>query len=172
MTRSITLSFATLLLAACGQQASDAKPTGTTEPTPMASARPAADCAKVTLDIDPERFAEGRQNFAVGTKARTRLDENFTVAIAQACAEGMMAKQPLVDPRSKEKNTVFIANAPEANVASIYFNEGATWFEGPFFVEGKHVQVPGPDAIKEAIFCHTIGATEQEQETTGRCLPD
>ncbi len=44
--------------------------------------------------------------------------------------------------------------------------------EGPFFAGGQHVQVPGPDALKEAIYCHTIGATPQEEETTGRCLPD
>jgi hypothetical protein len=167
MVRSIALPVATLLLAACTQQPADG-----TEPTPIASAPSAADCAKVTLDIAPERFAEGRENFAVGTEARTRLDQNFTVAIAQACAEGMMAKQPLVDPRSKEKNVLFIANAPQANQATIYFRDGATWFEGPFFADGRHVQVPGPGAIKEAIYCHTVGATEQEQETSGRCLPD
>lgn len=166
MTRSIAIAFSALLLAACNDTPSDA------EPTPIASAGNPADCAKVTLDIVPERFAEGRQNFAVGTEARTRLDENFTVAIAQACAEGLMAKQPLVDPRSKERTTLFIANAPNANIASIYFKDGATWFEGPFFADGQHVQVPGPGAIKEAIFCHTVGATEQEQETSGRCLPD
>jgi hypothetical protein len=165
MIRTIALP-AILLLAACGQQASDA------EPTPIASAANPADCAKVTLDIPAERFTEGREQFAVGTQARTKLDANFTVAIAQACAEGLMAKTPLIDPRSKEKNTLFIANAPNANIASIYFNEGATWMEGPFFADGQHVQVPGPDAIKEAIYCHTVGATEQEQETTGRCLPD
>ena len=141
------------------------------EPVQIASNDP-ADCAKVTLDIGPERFTEGRENFAVGTTARTRLDENFTVALAQACAEGMLAKQPLVDPRSKEKNTLFIANASEANIASIYFDNGATWFEGPFFVDGKHVQVPGPAAIKEAIYCYAVGATPEEQEQTGRCLPD
>ena len=164
MIRSIALP-AILLLAACGQQASDA------EPTPIAASNP-ADCAKVTLDIPPERFAQGRENFAVGTTARNKLDANFTVALAKACAEGLMAKTPLIDPRSKEKNTLFIANAPEANIASIYFDKGATWMEGPFFAGGQHVQVPGPDALKEAIYCHTVGATEQEQESSGRCLPD
>ncbi len=164
MKRHLALS-ALLVLAGCNEAASDA------QPTPIASANP-ADCAKVTLDIPPERFAQGRENFAVGSTARTRLDENFTIAIAQACDEGLMARQPLIDPRSKEKNTLFLANAPEANIASIYFNEGATWMEGPFVDGEGHVQVPGPDAIKEAIYCHTIGATEQEQETTGRCLPD
>ncbi len=135
MIRTIVFSASMLLIAACGQQASDAEAIASSEPTPIASAN-SADCAKVTLDVPPERFAEGRENFAVGTTARTRLDENFTVALAQACAEGLLAKQPLVDPRSKQKNTLFIANAPEANVASIYFNEGATWIEGPFFAGG------------------------------------
>lgn len=168
MNRSISLGAA-LLLAACGQQASEAAPEG--EATPIASADP-ADCARVTLDIQPARFAEGRENFAVGTEARTRLDENFSVALAQACAEGLLDRQPLVDPRSTEKNVLFIANAPQANVASIYFDKDATFFEGPFFVDGRHVQVPGPAAIKEAIYCHAVGATPQEQDTTGRCLPD
>lgn len=171
MIRLITFSAAALLLTACNDTATEAEAVTATEPSPIAAANP-ADCAKVTLDVPAERFAEGRENFAVGTSARTRLDENFTVAIAQACAEGMMAKAPLVDPRSKEKNTLFIANAPNANIAQIYFDKGATWMEGPFFADGQHVQVPGPAALKEAIFCHTVGASPEEQETTGRCLPD
>lgn len=171
MIRTLILP-ALLLVSACSQQDSAGDETAAAgEPTPIASADP-AECAKVTLDIAPERFAEGRENFAVGTTARNRLDEAFTVALAQACAEGMLAKQPLVDPRSKEKRTLFIANAPQANVASIYFDNGATWFEGPFFADGQHVQVPGVDAIKEAIYCHAVGATPDEQEQTGRCLPD
>ena len=79
MKRHLALS-ALLVLTGCNEAASDA------EPTPIASAGNPADCAKVTLDIPPERFAEGRENFAVGTTARTRLDENFTIALAQACA--------------------------------------------------------------------------------------
>ena len=171
MIRSIAFAAATLLLAACGQQASESQAVAASEPTPIASTNP-SDCAKVTLDIPPERFTEGREQFAVGTEARTKLDANFTVALAQACAEGLMAKTPLVDPCSKQKNLLLIANAPNANIASIYFNDGATWMEGPFFADGQHVQVPGPEALKEAIYCHTVGATEQEEETSGRCLPD
>lgn len=172
MIRPIFIAAAALLASACsGDPAGDQSAAEAGE-TAVAAAPDPADCAKVTLDIVPERFAEGRENFAVGTTARTRLDEAFTVALAQACAEGMLAKQPLVDPRSKEKNVLFIANAPEANVASIYFDEGATWFEGPFFADGQHVQVPGPAAIKEAIFCHAVGATPEEQAQSGRCLPD
>jgi hypothetical protein len=161
-----------LVLAACSQQESAGDQTAAAEASTAIASTDPADCAKVTLDIVPERFAEGRENFAVGAAARNRLDENFTVALAQACAEGMLAKQPLVDPRSKEKNTLFVANAPQSNQATIYFDKDATWFEGPFFADGQHVQVPGPDAIKEAIFCHAVGATPEEQEQTGRCLPD
>lgn len=171
MKQPFVIALAMLLLAACNDPEKQADELGT-EAIPIASVANPADCAKVTLDIAPERFAEGRQNVAVGTQARTRLDEAFTVALAQACAEGILAKVPLVDPRSKEKNVLFIANAPQANIASIYFDDGATWFEGPFFVEGQHVQVPGPAAIKEAIYCHAVGATPEEQEQSGRCLPD
>lgn len=171
MKQPFVIALAMLLLAACNDAEKPADELET-EAIPIAAAANPADCAKVTLDIAPERFAEGRQNFAVGTQARTRLDEAFTVALAQACAEGILAKVPLVDPRSKEKNVLFIANAPQANIASIYFDDGATWFEGPFFVEGQHVQVPGPAAIKEAIYCHAVGATPEEQEQSGRCLPD
>jgi hypothetical protein len=172
MIRANALPASLLLLAACSQQPArdEVSPIGEAAPNVMANAT--ADCAKVTLDIVPERFAEGRENFAVGTEARTRLDQNFTVALAQACAEGMLAKQPLVDPRSKEKNTLFIANAPNANQATIYFDKDATVFEGPFFADGRHVQVPGPGAIKEAIYCHAVGASDAEREATGRCLPD
>ena len=52
-------------------------------------------------------------------------------AYEAACAAGWLAKKPLVDPRSAHKDTLFIANAPEANVASIYFNDAETVLEGP-----------------------------------------
>lgn len=172
MIRSIALPASVLLLAACSQQPAQDETGPPGDATQNFAGNPAPDCAKVTLDIIPERFAEGRENFAVGTSARSQLDENFTVALAQACAEGMLSKQPLVDPRSKEKNTLFIANAPNANQATIYFDNGVTVFEGPFFANGRHVQVPGPGAIKEAIFCHAVGASSEEQAMTGRCLPD
>ena len=73
MKQPFVIALAMLLLAACNDPEKQADELGT-EAIPIASVANPADCAKVTLDIAPERFAEGRQNFAVGTQARTRLD--------------------------------------------------------------------------------------------------
>ena len=117
-----------------------------------------------TENLDKVRDALARLS---GPQAR----QAYANAINDAAFQVRKAMQAELRTRF-DRVTPFIANAPQANIASIYFNDGATWFEGPFFVEGQHVQVPGPDAIKEAIYCHAVGATPEEQEQTGRCLPD
>ncbi|MGH6729450.1 MAG: hypothetical protein ACREBK_04800 [Sphingomicrobium sp.] len=104
---------------------------------------------------------------------RARLTENFRAAYEKACVEGLMADGPLIDPEAVVKDTIFVLNAPEANVTSIYFHfEGKpprTMIESPF---GEPPQIPSVEDLHEAIFCAVRGATPEEQETTGRCLPD
>jgi hypothetical protein len=161
-----------------GDQSASATPSATlaaaSERASPAPAQPS--CAAVRLDLSPSRFAEGRAAFADGKPGRTRLSDNFAQAYEAACAAGWLAKKPLIDPRAARQDTLFVANAPEANEAAIYFDDegGAREMviEGPFVDGEGHVQVPGVGAIKEAIYCYAVGATEKEQEASGRCLVD
>lgn len=166
-----TSSVAVLALAlvACGSEASEAA--GKQNAKTVAASKAAA-CPTVKIDLTADRFDEGRANFAEGRPARERLSQNFAKAYAEACAAGWFSKKPLIDPRAERKDMLFLANAPEANVASIYFNDVAMVMEGPFVDSAEHVQIPGPDAIKEAIYCYAVGATEDEQVESGRCLVD
>ena len=73
-----------------------------------------------------------------------------------------------------------LANAPEANVASIHLDTRGdvpadahhTLLEYPFVDKGKNARIPSVDELREAIHCRTVGATEAEEESSGRCLPD
>lgn len=178
-----TIVFAALALAACkggqpsAQNGDDASPAALPSPSGEAAAVPEkAACAPVKLDLSAARFAQGRSHFAEGQLGRTRLSDNFAVAYEAACAEGWLARKPLIDPGAARRDTLFIANAPEANQALIYFDKDRPAremvMEGPFVDAAGHVQVPGPAAIKEAIYCYAVGATDKEQEATGRCLAD
>ena len=131
-------------------------------PLPQTAAR---DCAMPGLDF---QAAE-----TLSEKDRARFTDNFRVALDKACTEGLLANGPLVDERAYVKNTIFVMNAPEANVTSLYFGPSAAppamLLESPF---GDPPQIPSAEDLHEAIYCMTKGATEQEQETSGRCLPD
>jgi hypothetical protein len=74
---------------------------------------------------------------------------------------------------------LFLRNAPNANVAQIYRLADARIpspprrvLEFPFVTEDRVAHVPTADELTEAIYCHVRGATPQEQEESGRCLPD
>ena len=92
---------------------------------------------------------------------------NFRSAYAKACAGGLMNSKPLAASRR-----LFLINAPEANVASIYSKEGRTVLEYAFVTPDKRVHVPTADELHEAIYCAIVGATPEEQERDGRCLVD
>jgi hypothetical protein len=109
----------------------------------------------------------------LGEKERARFTDNFRVALDKACSEGLLGGDPIVDERAYVRDTIFVLNAPEANVTSLYFGPSAAppamLLESPF---GDPPQVPSVEDLHEAIYCWTKGATEEEQDTTGRCLPD
>jgi hypothetical protein len=172
-----------LALAACqGEQPQSSEaPSGTAAPatatTAGESTEPAlAGCAPVKLALSPARFAENRAAFAEGQLGWTKLSASFVTAYAAACEAGWLAKKPLVDPRASSQDTLFVANAPQANAAAIYFDADKPAkemvIEGPFVDGEGHVQVPGAGAIKEAIYCYAVGASAKEQEESGRCLVD
>lgn len=163
-----------LALVACGnQQAGNAMTNAQIPDGPMPAGAPMvphgprmpADCVMPKLDF---RAAE-----TLSEKDRVRFTDNLRVALDKACAEGLLEGDPIVDQRAEAKDTIFVMNAPEANVTSIYFGPSAAppamLLESPF---GDPPQIPSVEDLHEAIYCWTKGATEEEQETSGRCLPD
>lgn len=169
------------LLTAChdgGQQgAAAAHPT----PARASASRPAPACAREPeLGYSEYEWADSTGVFAGDTPAFAALQSNFHQAYAQACDAGWLAQAPLVDPASAHPGMLMLANAPDANIASIYLDTRAdvpaaahdTLLEYPFVDAGKRARVPGVDELREAIYCRSVGATEAEAESSGRCLPD
>ena len=100
---------------------------------------------------------------------------NFTVAFRSACAKGLLEAKELFDPKATDQGKLFLVNAPEANVASIYLSEvdgNRMVLEYPFLTTDGKTQVPSADELEEAIYCAVVGATPEQQESTGRCLVD
>jgi len=106
-------------------------------------------------------------------KEKAKLTDNFRTAFDRACDEKLLGGKPLVDPRSDNRSRLVVFDAPEANVVSIYFSQqshGAwTILEAPL---GPKRGIPTADDLHEAIYCAVEGATPEEEETSGRCLPD
>lgn len=162
-----------LALMACGNQpAGNAMTNAQIADGPMPAGAPPLpkgtteeSCAMPKLDF---RSAE-----TLKEKDRLRFTDNFRIALDKACTEGLLEGEPIVDKRAVVKNTIFVMNAPEANVTSLYFGPSASppamLLESPF---GDPPQVPSVEDLHEAIYCWAKGATEEEQETSGRCLPD
>ena len=100
---------------------------------------------------------------------------NFAAAYRRACDKGLLTDRPLIDPKANDQGKLFLINAPEANVASIYLSavDGSRMvLEYPFLTTDGKSQVPSADELEEAIYCSVRGATPEEQESTGRCLVD
>lgn len=122
------------------------------------------ECVPVDLTVDGNsktfiaKFARNSDGFS-------RTAENFGKAYARACREGLLKARPLVS--SLDQRHLFLLNAPDANVASIYNTGKRTVLEYPF-----EANVPSADELHEAIYCAVHGATKSEEEKEGRCLPD
>lgn len=100
---------------------------------------------------------------------------NFDTAYQKSCADKLLADKPLIDPKAADQKQIFLVNAPEANVASIYLSDvdgSKMVLEYPFLTTDGKSQVPTADELEEAIYCAVRGATPEEQEATGRCLVD
>lgn len=186
MIRAAFLALVLVALAAlggCGSGGNDGK-----APSPTPNAAPATHraVAEATAPSCPPApalakgpdFADPHNLFGKGAKAFTELETNFATAYASACSGGYFAKQPLIPPGTPHGDTLFLHNAPDANDVAIYLepNEGDRrsdmLLEYYFITSDGEAHVPGADALKEAIYCETVGATGQEQEDSGRCLVD
>lgn len=163
--------YFSLLLAACSNQASSNAMTNAAVPDgPMPPGAPPlppgkkVNCTMPKLDLRAAKLDDRRA---------AAFTDNFKVAFDRACTEGLLATEPLVDARSADPTTLFVMDAPEANVVSLYFNVESkppmTFLEAPF---GPGPDVPSADDIHEAFYCKLHGATEEEMEKSGRCLPD
>jgi hypothetical protein len=171
MIRPLPLILCTALIA-CRQEAPPEKNSAAIANT-AAAADPASDCAPPALAI-----AEGDQSFRAvfgessATLRQTRA--NFSTAFGRACAKGLLKGKALIDPKAADQSRLFLLNAPDANVVSIYLPEGTKRMvlEFPFLTHDGQTNVPTADDLEEAIYCRVKGATPEEQESSGRCLPD
>ena len=132
---------------------------------PLPKAPPLQKCEMPRLDLSSVE--------TLTDKDRARFTDNFRIAFDKACAEKLFDDNYLTDERSHDRSVLYVVAANEANVASIYFAPSgappATMMEVPF---RDPPQIPSVEELHETIYCWARGATEEEEETTGRCLPD
>jgi len=157
--------FAALALAFAGSGArpADAQP----------RQAPAAACAPVPALALLPGFRDPRRRFAPGTAAYQATARNFAAAWRRSCARGVLRGVAAWE-------RLYLRNAPHANVAQIArYPDGRVRaysrrlsLEYPFVTEDGAAHAPSADELTEAIYCHVRGATPQEQEASGRCLPD
>jgi hypothetical protein len=104
---------------------------------------------------------------AFNSKLLGQASANLASAYSKACAEGLVRKKKLAP-----SGRIILHNAPDANVASIYDSGARTLLEYWFVTHDGKTHIPSVDELHEAIFCAMHGASEKEQEESGRCLPD
>ena len=185
----VTLAFVALAIAGCRARDEAARNTAPAAPaaqtaTAAAPAAPKADaasaCAPAPALVLAEDFRDPHRAFAPGTAPYRRLEANFAAAYRGACARGLLRSHSLIEAGTAERDRLHIKNAPDANVASIYLGgeEGAPraqrrmLLEYPFLTADGATHVPTESELREAIFCAVQGATQQEEEESGRCLAD
>jgi hypothetical protein len=121
------------------------------------------DCPVPGLDFTEVEFSETE---------KIAFANNWTVAVDRACAEKLAGDKPLNHPDVLGPMLLLFL-APEANIISIYSNDRRKpermVMEGPF---GTPSQAPSAEDLYEAIYCSVKGATPEEEEQSGRCLPD
>ena len=165
MTRALVF-LAGVALASCGKggpQDGNSVSTAT-----VASAVAPRDCKAPTLAMAGEAQS-------LKSDQLKEAQANFETAYQKSCTDKLLAAKPLVDPKAADQEHIFLVNAPEANVASIYLSEvdgSRMVLEYPFLTTDGKSQVPSAAELEEAIYCAVVGATSEEQESTGRCLVD
>ena len=151
--------LATALIVAIAAQAAP--------PPPAPSVPFIPDCARPPV-VEAGRALGGRKD------AADLVRIHFSTAYLRTCFKGVLRGRLLVLPNSVPPGRLFLKNAPDSNVASIYQEEkkgrpGRMVLEYHFVVHGALI-VPTAEELEEAIFCAVQGVTSEEDE--GRCLPD
>ena len=162
MRRAAYLLLGGLALAACGEQQ---EADGNSDSGGKLIVRICASSPTLAL-------ANGAQ---LASQPMEETKAHFEDAYKDACARGYLKDKPLIDPKAADQHKLFLINAPEANVASIYLSEidgNLMVLEYPFLTTDGKSQVPSAEELSEAIYCNVVGATPQEQESSGRCLVD
>ena len=159
----VPLLLAGLALAACGQKAAPDRNTA------------AADSIEQDANqcIPPMLALAGGAQLASQPMEETKA--HFADAYEIACAKGLLKDKPLIDAKAADQGKLFLINAPDANVASIYLSEvdaNKMLLEYPFLTTDGKTQVPSTEELEEAIYCAVHGASQQEQESSGRCMVD
>jgi hypothetical protein len=153
-----------LLLAACGQEA---QPEGNNVAGANVAEGPANQCTLPILAM--------ADNAQLESKLLDETKAHLATAYKGACDKGLLNDKPLIDPKAADQHKLFLVNAPEGNVASIYLSEvdgNRMVLEYPFLTTDGKSQVPSTEELAEAIYCAVVGATREEQESSGRCLVD
>jgi hypothetical protein len=185
---SVILLCLALSLAGCGQRHAAAGNAAAAAPAANVAAAPAPReaapappaCAPAPALGLADDFADPGHAFAPGAPAFHRVEANFAAAYRMACAHGLLRRRALIAAGAGERDRLLLKNAPDANVASIYLEggEGAPAarrhmvLEYHFLTAEGAVDVPSTNDLGEAIFCEVQGASQQEEDTSGRCLPD
>lgn len=121
------------------------------------------DCAVPGLDFTEVEFDEVE---------KVAFADNWSAAVDRACADKLAGDKPLNHPDVLGP-MLLLFHAPEANIISIYLNDRRKpermVMEGPF---GTPPKAPSVEELHEAIYCTVKGATPEEEEQSGRCLPD
>lgn len=161
--KAVRLVAAAIMLAACQPEA----PSDANEAAANSVGQHSGDCARPKLAL-----ADGAR---LDSALFNQAEVSFTAAYDRACAKGWLNGTALFDAKAADQGRLFLVNAPEANIASIYLSEvdgNHMVLEYPFLtVDGKS-QVPSADELEEAIYCVVVGATPEEQDGSGRCLVD
>lgn len=178
----ILASFA-LLAGACSRQtaaannmvavASPAAPPRSA--APVIPIPPRSACAPAPSLVMSADFEDPRSLWGAQSERFRNLQSNWAAAYRRACDQGLFRPRPLIRQNEGPADRLFLVNAPEANIAAIYYDEGRdrrTILEYYFIAGDGRAYVPDSDDLFEAIYCHVHGASEQEQETSGRCLAD
>lgn len=183
MGRGVVL-LASAALALCGcQKAEDKSPAARPAPAPSAATATPPAVAKAACAPAPKLalsrdFADPHGAFGADSEPFKQLEANFAAAYKKSCDAGVLAKQPLVPPTVPHSGMLFVHNAPEANDVAIYLepNEGDRrsdiLLEYYFVTADGRTHVPSAADLQEAIYCDTVGASEQEKDESGRCLVD
>lgn len=161
-------SCALLLTCACGQQSPGGNAGAAVDGAANANVPAPTDCAPPEILL-----AQSGTRLTQDIVARTKA--NFASAYGQSCVKGILGSGELLDPKAVDPGRLFLFNAPEANVASIYLskrNGDRMVLEFPFLTADGRATVPSVNELEEAIYCNLVGTTPEEQEKDGRCLPD
>jgi len=188
MIRLACATLSALALVACQRggggnasaEANRAAPsTATAAPAKHAAAAPTKGCAAAPELALSQDFDDPRELFqADDSKPFAELRKNFAAAYARACSSGVLRGHKLIERGVPHPGTIYVINAPDSNVASFYrqakdaANPDDMVLEYHFLTSVGEVQVPSVDDLGEAIYCAVHGASEKEEEESGRCLAD